>query len=272
MDEGPGSLAGEAEALRSRGVTPARSAAADRVGRARRRFLPYVIVGGAAFSALLGALVGGGGAGADDGTTAAMALGTTSGIVVGITIGWMLLGLLQRIVWRREPRRLTIDMATAVVTIPAYIAGGWMAAVVAFVMSMTEAGRSVQPGPPNAWPLLLASAAVIYPLSLLFARRDPDRPEGVTSAVAAVLNEANACPTSYRIAGPAALGVAVVFATLFLVGGIVLGLQAIDPARYEAAAHANAGLIGIAFLVAWLGLAIGLTSLSLRAIRRLGLL
>jgi hypothetical protein len=272
MDEGPGFLAAEAEALRTRQVTPARSAAADRVGRARRRFLPYVVVGVTPFAALLGAIVGGGGAGAGEGIAAALSLGTTSGIVIGMTIGWLLLGALRRIVRRREPRRLTLDLATAVVTLPAYAVGGWTATIVAFLVSLTQAGPSPQPSPPNAWPLLLALAAVIYPLSLVFARRDPDRPEGLRVAVSATLSEANSSPSSYRIAGPVLLGAVIVFASLFVVGGIVLGLQAIDPARYEAAARDQAGLIGIAFLVAWLGLAIGAMALSMRAFRRMGLL
>ena len=266
MDNEPASLASEAEAIRLQLNTAAiGSEAARRVAAARARFLPYVIVGGIPF-AIVTALVVANATVTGNDARGPMVVGLTAGIVFGMTVGWLSLLVLERLVWRRSPRRVPLDAAIVAATVPGYAVGGWAAAIGTVVAA--RAGDQSASGPviPNVWPMLLVSAAVIYPLSYAFARRDLDRPTNLMGAMTAALDEPNEYPTSYSMVARFCLWVVAAVGALV---GLLVVLGAIQSVSGRGlAAAASPQLFMIAFFVAWTGLAVWVYAAATRLVRR----
>jgi hypothetical protein len=270
MEDTPASLAHEAEALRRQArVAATGSPASGRVAAARARFLPYAIVGGVAFSVVAGAVAAG--QPGKDAARPALVFGVTAGILLGMFVGWFSLRLLERFVWRRSPRRLALDAGIVATTVPGYVVGCWTAALGTLIAMPSSGADATAKTVPNIWPLILVSAAVIYPLSYLFARRDLDRPTTFVAAVTAALDEPNAGLRSpnYGILVRPVLATVWTFASLVGLAMILVGVQALAPEAYQAAVDRTLGPFLVAFLVAWVGLTIAGTSLTLRGFRRL---
>ena len=268
MDDERASLASEAEAVRRQlQVSEIGSDAAQRVAAARARFLPYVIVGGAPF-ALVAALVVAGAAGTEDETQGPMVAGLTAGIVVGMTVGWLSLQVLERIVWRRSPGRLQLDAAIVATTIPGFVVGGWTAALGALVVASMEAGSSSAVSIPNIWPILVVSAAVIYPISYVFARRDLNRPTNLVDAISAALDEPDQPAGDYSILARALVAVVLLVGTGIAMLAVLAALQSVAPDRYADASSRYTVLFVVAGLAGWIGLTVGLTGLTMRLLRR----
>lgn len=269
MNDERASLAGEVDSIRLQlRASTTGSDAARRVGAARARFLPYVIVGGIPF-AMLTALIVAQATGSGDEMQAPMVAGLTAGIVVGMTVGWASLQLLERVVWRRSPHRLPLDAAIVAATVPAYALAGWVAGLVAVAVATMDSGSSAGPTIPNLWPVLLVSAAVIYPLSYVFARRDLDRPTNLMGAISAALDEPNEVPSKgYSIVATFVVAIAWMTASLFALAWLLGALQSLWPDRYESAFDRTSAAIAIAVLVGWLALSIGATAGTLRVLRR----
>ena len=266
MDHERASLAQEAETIRHHlGAATIGSDAAGRVAAARARFLPYVIVGGIPFS-MLAALIATNSTGGANDTRGPMVVGLTAGIVVGMTVGWVSLQLLERVVWRRSPRRVPLDAAIVAATVPGYAVGGWVAAIGAVL----AAGALHEPESglvfPNIWPVLLVSAAVVYPISYAFARRDPDRPTRLVDAISAAADESQADPGSFWMVARFLLWVGAAFVALI---GLLAIIGAIDSVSDRGLTRAAApGLLVIAFFVAWTGLAVWVHAMTMRLIGR----
>lgn len=157
---------------------------ARRVRAARNRFLPYVVAGGAVACGYLGVVVAG-----KDNLATVFGGAVTAGIAGGMAVGWLLLSLYQRRIELSATGRRRVDLAIVLLTVPAYVAAGWISALVGWAIAVALSRPTPEPGPPNAWPLLIAAALVLYPISYVFARRDKDRPEDFTSALLSARGE-----------------------------------------------------------------------------------
>ncbi len=147
-------------------------ASGTRIRAARRRFLPYVVAGGAIVCSYLLVRM----ADKDNvGKVAVMAIGT--GMAAGMATGWALLTLGQRCVERRAVGRRRIDLAIVLLTLPAYAIAGWVCTWIGWIVAVTPSQLRPALGPPDAWGMLAWGAVVIYPLSYVFAKRDLDRPD-----------------------------------------------------------------------------------------------
>ena len=121
---------------------------------------------------------------------------------------------------------------------------------------------------PNVWPVMIVSAAVIYPLSYAFARRDLDRPTRLADAISAAIHEPNRpSGPGYPILGRAVLTVILVFGTLVAVFLLIAALQSVAPERYADITSRVPMVFVVAFLLAWIGLTVGLWGLTMRFIR-----
>jgi hypothetical protein len=264
VDDDAASLAGEAEAaIRRPGAVAPRSAAAARVAAARARFLPYLSFGGASFASVVGAIAA---MGPDqDGTAVEIAAGTSLGLVVGIAIGWVSLQALEWLLRHRSPRRALVDAAIIVSTVPAYVVGGWTAALVIFFASTM--GDPTPPPAPDAWGLLAYGAVIVYPLSYYFARRDPERPTNLVGAVSAAVEESDSTPKGSWLAVGIVVGTTWTIVSLIGLLAALAAFISLVPDQYVTARERFDGLFTVATLLAWIGLAIGLTGLTMRLLR-----
>ena len=265
MDDDGASLASEAEAaIRQPRVIRPGSPAAVRVAAARTRFLPYLCFGGASFASVVGGIAA---MGPDqDGVVVAAAAGTTLGLAIGIAVGWVLLWALESVLRHRSPRRTVVDAMIVVTTVPAYVIGGWTAALAIFLASTM--GDPTPPPPPNAWGLLVYAAVIVYPLSYYFARRDLDRPTGLVGAVSAAVAESESTPRASPLAVWIVVGTTWTIVALIGLLAALSGVIALVPDQYDAARERHVGLFTVATVVAWIGLTIGLTGLTMRLLRR----
>jgi hypothetical protein len=267
MDDQRASLANEAEAIRLQlGTAAVGSPASVRVAAARARFLPYVIVGGIPF-AMLTALIAANITASGNETRGPMVVGLTAGIVFGMAVGWVSLQLLERLVWRRSPRRFPLDAAIVAATVPGYAVGGWVAAIGVVFAAATEDDWASGLVVPNIWPVMLVSAAVIYPLSYTFARRDLDRPTSLMGAISAALDEPNENPAGYSMVARFCLWVAAAFGALVGLFVVLAAIQAVTGRGLASAAYPT--LVVIAFFVAWTGSAVWFYALAIGLVRRL---
>lgn len=262
MDQGTRSLADEAKdaiapvpvvgATRSGGAI-----GATRVKAARRRFLPYVVAGGALSCGYLSVVVA---------TEENLATVLSVAITAGMTVGWVMLGLYQQRLEDATVGPRLGDLGIILLTLPAYAVAGWASAWVGWVVAVALARSAPDPDPPNAWALLIFAAVVIYPLSYVFARRDLDRPDEFTGALLAATREIREEPRSWTILGAFLIGLAWFFGALFALFGLIMGVQL---AFSELLARADPGpWLAIAFLVVWIGLSVGGTMWTLRWIDR----
>jgi hypothetical protein len=135
---------------------------AARVRAARSRFLPYLVAGGAVACGYLSVVDAG-----KDHLAAVFGTAVTAGIAAGMAVGWLLLGLYRRRVERSATGHRRVDLAIVLLTVPAYVTAGWTSALVGWAVAVALSRPTPEPGPPNAWPLLIASSLVLYPISSL---------------------------------------------------------------------------------------------------------
>jgi hypothetical protein len=90
------------------------------------------------------------------------------------------------------------------------------------------------------------------------------------AALLAATDEVRRDPASYTIAVAAFAGIAWFIGALLVVFAVLIGAELVIPGfRMENATGVTGTLVGIAFLVAWLGLAVGGTAWTLRRRSRL---
>ena len=260
------SLADEAKAAISQARherTRRSDEAADeaRVRAARSRFLPYVVGGAAVVCGYLSIVAAG-----EDNLAAVFGAAITAGVAAGMAIGWLLLGLYQRRVKRSEIARWRVDLAIVLITIPAYVAAGWTSAAVGWAVALALSGPTGEPGPPNAWPLLIGAALVLYPISYAFARRDRGRPSDFRGAWLAATGELYEQPRSFAVLGEFLIGLAWCIGSLFALVGVVIGAQIVFPSQLED--MTTGPEVALAFLVAWITLTAVGTVWTVRAVDR----
>jgi hypothetical protein len=224
------SLAAEARMSEaaSRATAPAGPGAADaaaRVRAARRRFLPYVVAGGAfvgmipnmpwasaevAWQELLERVLG---------------VGFAAGIGVGMALGWPLLGWYERRAGRSGIRGGRLNLAIALLTVPAYVAAVWGTTLVCWIAVKVLAQPVPDSGPPNAWPVLIVAAAVLYPINYAFARRDTGRPDDFVGAVTSMTKESNDWPKSFGVVAEFLVGLAWFTGTLFALFNVLWAIN-----------------------------------------------
>ena len=218
---------------------------------------------------MLTALIVAEASGSQDEMQGPLVAGLTAGIVVGMTVGWLSLQVLER-----------ARLAPIAPSAPARCShrGGdhsglrprrWVGALVAVAVATMDGGSTADPKIPNIWLVLLVSAAVIYPLSYVFARRDLDRPTNLMAAISAALDEPSELPSKgYSIVATFVVAIVWMTASLFALAWLLGALQSLWPDRYKSAFDRTSAAIAIAVLVGWLALTIGATAGTLRVLRR----
>lgn len=229
----------------------------ERLRAVRGRFLPYVVVGGALSCGYLSVVVA-----KKDDLRAVYVAAVTAGILAGMTVGWVLLALYRRRVERSAIGRRRTDLALVLLTVPAYAIAGWVSAWVGWFVAVGRSRPTPEPGPPNAWGLLIWAAVVIYPLSYAFARRDPDRSENFVGALLATKNEIAEAPRTGMLIWDFLIGLAWLIGSLFLIFGVLIGVQVLMPAVQVT--DAAGPWLGVASLIGWLGLTVVGTAWTLR--------
>jgi hypothetical protein len=233
---------------------------AARVRAARRRFLPYVVAGGALACGYLSVVAAG-----RDNLATVFGTAITAGLLVGMAVGWLLLGRYQRRVERSEIGRRPVDLAIVLLTVPAYVAAGWTSALVGWAVAVILSRPTPQPELPNAWPLLIAASLVLYPVSYAFARRDAGRPDDLARALLAMHRELNEQPRSFVVVGEFLIGLAWCLGSLLALFGVVIGVQIVFASQLEGLAIPEQ--LALVFLVVWIGMtAVG----TVWTVKRLG--
>jgi hypothetical protein len=223
--------------------------------------LPYVVAGGAVACGYLSVVVA-------TKTHLAVVFGAavTVGIAAGMTVGWLLLGLYLRRVEMAAAGRRRLDVAIVLLTVPAYVVAGWVSAWVGWVVAVVLSRPTPEPDPPNAWVLLIAAAVVIYPLSYAFAQRYSDRPEDFIGALRSATEEIDEEPGSFRVLGAFLIGLAWFVGVLFALFAVSIGVQVIFRDQLKEVDFPS--WVGMAIIVAWIGLSYGGTAWTLRRVRR----
>jgi hypothetical protein len=233
---------------------------ATRVRAARRRFLPYIVAGGALACGYLSVVAAG-----QDNLATVYGTAIAAGLAVGMAVGWPLLGLYGRRVERSETGRRPVDPAIVLLTVPAYVAAGWTSALVGWAVAVILSRPTPQPGLPNAWPLLIAASLVLYPISYAFARRDIGRPADFAGALLTVHSELCEQPRTFGVLGEFLVGLAWCIGSLLALFGVVIGVQIVFTSQLEGLAIP--GQLSLVFLVVWIGItAVG----TVWTVRRLG--
>ena len=227
---------------------PSGAIRAARVRAARSRFLPYLVAGGAIACGYLSVVDAG-----KDHLAAVFGTAVTAGIAAGMAVGWLLLGLYQRRMERSATGRRRVDLAIVLLTVPAYVAAGWTSALVGWAVALALSRPTPEPGPPNAWPLLIAASLVLYPISYVFARRDIEWPDDFIGAVVVTTSEINEDPRSFVVLGDFLIGLAWFFGSLFAMFGVLLGIQVVFASQLTGLAVPGE-LATVVFLVAWIGI------------------
>ena len=265
MDPEGRSLADEARKVldaAAQGATgsPDETVRASRVRAARRRFLPYVVAGGAIACGYLSVIEAG-----QDNVATVFGTAITAGLLVGMAVGWLLLGLYRRRVAHSETGRRAVDPAIVLLTVPAYVAAGWTSALVGWAVAVILSRPTPQPGLPNAWPLLIAASLVLYPISYAFARRDTGRPDDLAGALLAMHAELDGEPRTLFVLGDFLIGLAWWIGSLVALFGVVIGVQIVFASQLEGLAIP--GELSLLFVVVWIGItAVG----TVWTVRRLG--
>lgn len=248
MDPDGGSLADEAEAaLRARvPVAPGAPAAPARVRSARRRFLPYVVVGGAVVGGYQNIVAAG-----PERLEIVFGVAVTAGIGAGMALGWPLLGRYERRAGRTGTGSLRLDLAIVLLTFPAYVAAVWVAALAGWATLRVVATAGPDPDPPNAWPLLIGAVVVLYPLSFAFARRDTGRPDDFVGAVTSMRNELDELPRTFGVVAEFLIALAWLAGTLVALFAVLRAIQLVFASQLAGLAVPDAAMLLL--LVAWIG-------------------
>jgi hypothetical protein len=184
-----------------------------------------------------------------------------------MAIGWLLLGLYQRRIERSATGRRRVDIAITVLTVPAYVAAGWTSALVGWAVAMASSRPTPEPGPPNAWPMLIAASLVLYPISYAFARRDTERPDDFVEAVLSSLGEVNENPRSNLVLGDFLIGLAWCIGSLFAIFGVLICVQILFASQLTALSIPPQ-LASLVLLVTWIGLTAAGTVSTVRWVSR----
>ena len=254
MDPGGQSLADEArralEAGRiDRTASPDRAMRAERLRAARSRFLPYLVAGGAIAGGYLSVVAAG-----KDNLATTFGIAVASGIAGGIAAGWLLFGLCWRPIVGSAMGRRSIDLMVALLTVPPYLAAGWISALVGWAVAVALSRPTPEPGPPNAWPLLIVAAVVLYPISYAAARRDKERPDDLFGSISSATKELHEQPRSFGVLGDFLIGLVWCLCSLFALYGAVIGVQVVFPSLLVDVSIPGQ-LMAIVFLLAWAGVA-----------------
>ena len=220
---------------------------AARVRAARRRFLPYIVAGGALACGYLSVVAAG-----QDNLATVYGTAIATGLAVGMAVGWPLLGLYGRRVERSETGRRHVDLAIVLLTVPAYVAAGWTSALVGWAVAVILSRPAPQPELPNAWPLLIAASLVLYPISYAFARRDTGRPGDFGGALLTMHGELYEQPRTFGVLGDFLIGLAWCIGSLLALYGVVIGVQIVFASQLEGLAIP--GQLSLVFLVVWVGI------------------
>lgn len=249
MDPDGRSLADEAEAAFRAPVpgAPGAAAAAARVRSARRRFLPYVVVGGAVVGAYQNIIAAG-----SEQLQTVFGVAVTAGIGAGMALGWPLLGRYEGRARRTGTGGVRLDLAIALLTLPAYVAAVWVAALAGWGTVMIVVTAGPNPGPPNAWPLLIGGVVVLYPLSFAFARRDTGRPDDFVGAVTSMTTEINEMPRTFGVVWEFLIALAWFAGTLVALFTVLWAIQVVFASQLAGLAVPDAAWLLL--LVAWIGI------------------
>ena len=130
-------------------------------------------------------------------------------------------------------------------------------------------GDPTPPPPPDAWGLLAYGSVIVYPLQLLLrSTRSGSTDRASYSAVSAAVAESDSTPQGSSLAVGIVVGTTWTIVSLL---GVLYALSvfiSLVPDQYDAAHARYLGLFTVATLVAWIGLTIGLTGLTMRLLRR----
>jgi hypothetical protein len=237
--------------------SPAGRVRAARVRAARSRFLPYVVAGGAIACGYLSLVAG---------DLAPFGTAVAAGIAAGMAIGWLLLGLYQRGVERFATGRRGVDLAIVLLTVPAYLAAGWTSALAGWAYAVVLSRPTPEPGPPNAWPLLIVASLVLYPISYAFARRDKGRPDDFSGALLSVSSELYEQPRSFSVLGEFLIGLGWCIGSLFALFGVLIGVQIVFVSQLKGLSIP--GFASLAFLVVWISITAVGTVWTVRRVER----
>ena len=258
MDPDGRSLAEEAEAA-LRAPVPAWPVAAARVRAARRRFLPYVVAGGAFVGAYQNIVAAG-----KELLPTVFGVAVTAGFVAGMAVGWPLLGWYEGRAGRSGTRGARLDLAIVLLTFPAYVAAAWAAALVGWGTLRVETGDG--PGPPNAWPLLIAGVVVLYPLAFAFARRDAGRPDDFRGALTSMRGEIDAMPTTFGVVGEFLVALAWFAGTLVGLFVVLWAIQIVFASQLAGLPVPDVAALLV--LVAWVAISVVGTVWTVRRLDR----
>lgn len=242
-------------------VDPGAAAAAARVRAARRRFLPYVVAGGAVVGAYLNIVAAG-----REQLATVFGVAITAGIGVGMAVGWLLLGRYERRAASSGIHGGRLDLAITLLTVPAYVAAAWGAALAGWATVTVLVQPVPVPGPPNAWPLLIGAAAVLYPLNYAFARRDTGRPDDFAGAVTTMTTEIRDVPRSFGVAAEFLVGLAWFTGTLIALFAALMAVQVVFASQLDGLAVPDAA--ALLLLAAWIAISAAGTLWTVRRMDR----
>ena len=243
-------------------ISPDRAVRAERIRAARSRFLPYVVAGGAIACGYLSVVVAG-----EDNLAIVFGIAVTAGIAAGIAVGWLLIAVFRRLIEGSAMGRRSIDLAIVLLTVPPYLVAGWISALVGWAVAVTLSRPTPEPGPPNAWPLLIASAVVLYPISYAFARRDEERPEDFVGSIRSATTELYEQPRSFVVLGEFLIGLIWFLGSLFAIYGAAIGVQVLFGSQLAGLSIPGPS-VAVVFLVIWIGVAAAGTVWTLRRVHR----
>jgi hypothetical protein len=242
-------------------VDPGAAAAAARVRAARRRFLPYVVAGGAVVGAYMNIVAAG-----RDQLGVVFGVGISAGIGVGMALGWPLLGWYEGRAARVGIHGGRQNLMIALLTVPPYVAAAWGAALAGWVTVKVVAHPVPDSGPPNAWPLLIGAAAVLYPINYAFARRDTGRPDDFAGAVTSMTTEIHDTPKSFGVVAEFLVGLAWFTGTLFALFAVALAINAVFAAQLAGLAIPSLAVYPL--LAIWIGISAAGTVWTIRRMDR----
>ena len=256
------SLAEEAQAALQPTWTPAAPPGALLLDR--RRLLPFMVVGAAVLGVTVG-VIGGNVRGGD--ANRALASGAFGGIAIGMAIGWVVLGLGNRVIGGRPIAPTALLLIRTLLSVPPYLTAGIGAAMIGHAVT-GAAGPGAEVAR-SAVTALAWGAIVIFPLSLAMGRSRQGPVLAATTlrgAIDETINESSSGSPFGRMLGFAVIVVLWLIGSIFGVLSMLVFLKSFDPARYTAAFEAHGSLIGSLTLVAISGIIVGGSMVSIRVV------
>jgi MFS family permease len=233
----------------------------------RRRFLPYVALGGASVGTLAGALAGSAVPGAPD-IEGSLVAGGAAGITTGMVVGWVVFGVAANVLAGTSPLGWRLTALRAVLSLPAHLVAGLAGALGAgWVSGGFDRIRD------NIDSIVLALCVldvVLLPIALAFARRrSPIVSTGLRDAIDETMTPPRSDETALSSLGVTAIAALVwFFIASFGVFAALSVARSISPSRYVAAFDSFGGPIGIAILVTWVATIVLGTRVTIGFLRR----